>query len=194
MATERRTDEQREQQQTVLDYVTDGGCDLAGLSDTRLGDDATETCRMARGIEARARGEASMKTFEGLDANQRARARLPEPKSDANRRRSTQIGPDSRYSHQTRVTYVICRGSCGSFIYSFIYSFIHSLIHAFTTSAGLRLRGRSCSSGLRGVPDRGSHQRGAAAAGEGQVSCFAADVVPSPLSSSPLPNARSARG
>ena len=74
MATERRTDEQREQQQIVLDYVTDGGCDVAGLGDTRLGDDATEACRMARGIEARARGEALMKTLEGLDATQRAAA------------------------------------------------------------------------------------------------------------------------
>ena len=64
MATERRTDEQREQQQIVLDYVTDGGCDVAGLGDTRLGDDATEACRMARGIEARARGEALMRTLE----------------------------------------------------------------------------------------------------------------------------------
>ena len=70
MATERRTtDEQREQQQIVLDYVTDGGCDVAGLGDTRLGDDATEVCRMARGIEARARDEALMKALEGLDAN-----------------------------------------------------------------------------------------------------------------------------
>jgi len=74
MATERRTDEQREQQQIVLDYVTDGGCDVAGLGDTWLGDDTTEACRMARGIEARARGEALMKTLEGLDANQRAAA------------------------------------------------------------------------------------------------------------------------
>ena len=75
MATERPTDEQREQQQIVLDYVTDGGCGVAGLGDTtRLGDDATETCRMARGIEARARGEALMKTLTGLDANQRAEA------------------------------------------------------------------------------------------------------------------------
>ena len=48
MATERRTDEQREQQQIVLDYVTDGGCGVVGLGDTRLGDDATEACWMAR--------------------------------------------------------------------------------------------------------------------------------------------------
>ena len=74
MATERRTEEQREQQQIVLDYATDGGCDVAGLGDTRLGDDATEACRMARGIEARARGEALTKRLEGLDANQRAAA------------------------------------------------------------------------------------------------------------------------
>ena len=74
MATERRTDEQREQQQIVLDYVTDGGCDVVGLGDTRLGDDATEVCRMARGIEGRARGEALMRTLEGLDARQRAAA------------------------------------------------------------------------------------------------------------------------
>ena len=74
MATERRTDEQREQQQIVLDYITDGGCDVAGLGDTRLGDDATEVCRMARGIEGRARGEALMRTLEGLDAKQRAAA------------------------------------------------------------------------------------------------------------------------
>ena len=74
MATERRTDEQREQQQIVLDYVTDGGSDVAGLGDTRLGDDATETCRMVRGIEARTRGEVLMKTLKGLDANQRAEA------------------------------------------------------------------------------------------------------------------------
>ena len=52
MAAERRTDEQREQQQIVLDYVADGGCDMAGLGDTGLGDDATETCRLARGGEA----------------------------------------------------------------------------------------------------------------------------------------------
>ena len=72
MSTERRTDEQREQQQIVLDYVTDGGCDVVGLGDTRLGDDATETCRivtrMARGTEARARGEAFVRTLAGLDA------------------------------------------------------------------------------------------------------------------------------
>ena len=74
MATERRTDEQREQQQIVLDYVTDGGCDVAELGDTRLGDDATEACRMARGIGARARGEARIKTLEGLGTNQRAAA------------------------------------------------------------------------------------------------------------------------
>ena len=47
---------------------------MAGLSDTRLGDDATETCRIARGTEARARGEALMKAREGLGANQRAAA------------------------------------------------------------------------------------------------------------------------
>jgi hypothetical protein len=74
MATERRTDEQREQQQIVIYYVTDGGCDVAGLGDTRLGDDATEACRMARGIEARARGEDFMRALEGLEANQRAAA------------------------------------------------------------------------------------------------------------------------
>jgi len=74
MATERRTDEQREQQQIVLDYVTDGGCDVAGLGDTRLGDDAAEACRMARVIEARARGEEFTRTLVGLDAKQRAAA------------------------------------------------------------------------------------------------------------------------
>ena len=58
----------------MLDYVTDGGCDVAEISDTRLGDDATEACRMARGIEARARGEEFMRTLEGLDAKQRAAA------------------------------------------------------------------------------------------------------------------------
>ena len=47
---------------------------MAGLGDTRLGDDATEACWMARGIEARARSEALMKALEGLDANQRAAA------------------------------------------------------------------------------------------------------------------------
>ena len=47
---------------------------MARLGDTRLGDDATETCRVARGIEARARGEALMKTLKGLAANQRAEA------------------------------------------------------------------------------------------------------------------------
>ena len=31
MAAERRTDEQREQQQIVLGYVTDGGCDVVEL-------------------------------------------------------------------------------------------------------------------------------------------------------------------
>ena len=46
MATERRNDEQREQQEIVLDYVTYGGRDVTGLGDTRLGDDATETCRI----------------------------------------------------------------------------------------------------------------------------------------------------
>ena len=74
MAAERRTDEQREQQQIVLDYVTDGGCDVAGLGDTRLGDDATETCRVARGIVARTRGEAFMRTLTGLDTAQRTEA------------------------------------------------------------------------------------------------------------------------
>ena len=48
MAAERRTDEQRAQQQIVLDYITNGGCGVIGLGDTRLGDDATKTCRMAR--------------------------------------------------------------------------------------------------------------------------------------------------
>ena len=47
---------------------------MAGLGDTRLGDDATEVCRMARGIEGRARGEALMRTLEGLDSKQRAAA------------------------------------------------------------------------------------------------------------------------
>ena len=47
---------------------------MAGLGDTRLGDDATKACRMARGIEARARGEALMRALEGLDAKQRAAA------------------------------------------------------------------------------------------------------------------------
>ena len=74
MAAERRTDEQREQQQIVLDYVTDGGYDVVGLGDTRLGDDATETCRMAPGVEARARGEAFTRTLTGLDAAERAEA------------------------------------------------------------------------------------------------------------------------
>ena len=74
MAAERRTDEQREQQQIVLGYATDGGCDVVGLGDTRLDDDATETCRLARGGEARARGEASTRTLTGLYAAQRAEA------------------------------------------------------------------------------------------------------------------------
>ena len=67
MATERRTDEQRGQRQFVLDYVTDGGCDVVRLGDTRLGDDATEIFRMARGIEARTPGEALMKTLTVLN-------------------------------------------------------------------------------------------------------------------------------
>ena len=74
MAAERRTDEQRKQQQFVLDYVTYGDCDVAGLGDTRLGDDATETCRVARGIVARTRGEAFMRTLTGLDTAQRTEA------------------------------------------------------------------------------------------------------------------------
>ena len=57
MAAARRTDEQREQHQTVLDYATDRGCGVIGLGGTRLGDDDTETCRMARGVVARAHGE-----------------------------------------------------------------------------------------------------------------------------------------
>ena len=47
MAVERRTDEQKEQQQIVLDYVADGGCDVVGLGDTRLGDDTSEVSRVA---------------------------------------------------------------------------------------------------------------------------------------------------
>ena len=47
---------------------------MVGLGDTRLDDDATETCRLARGGEARARGEASTRTLTGLCAAQRAEA------------------------------------------------------------------------------------------------------------------------
>ena len=74
MAAEKRTDEQREQQQIVLDYVIDGGCDVVGLGDTRLGDDATETCRMARGLVARTRDEAFIRTSTGLGAAKRTEA------------------------------------------------------------------------------------------------------------------------
>ena len=74
MAAVRRTDEQRAQHETVLDYATDRGCDVIGLGGTRLGDDDTETCRMARGIVARARGEeACTRTLVGLDGTQRAK-------------------------------------------------------------------------------------------------------------------------
>ena len=83
MAAERRADEQRERQQIVLGYVTDGGCDVVGLGDTRLDDDATETCRMARGVVARERCEAFTRTLAGLGAAQRAEA-LAE-RSDATR-------------------------------------------------------------------------------------------------------------
>ena len=51
----------------MLDYATDGGCDVVRLGDTRLGDDATEIFRMARGIEARTPGEALMKTLTVLN-------------------------------------------------------------------------------------------------------------------------------
>ena len=71
MATERRTDEQREQQQIVLDYITDGGCDVAGLGDTRLGDDASVACTMARGCEGRAVGQAYMQRLEGMTKSER---------------------------------------------------------------------------------------------------------------------------
>ena len=74
MTTERRTDEQREQQQIALDYITYGGCDVAGLGDTRLGDDASAACAMARGIEGRAAGQAFKRLLEGMAKAQREEA------------------------------------------------------------------------------------------------------------------------
>ena len=75
MAVERRTDDQREQQQIVLDYVADGGCD------TRLGDGASEINRMARGVMGRVHDEALSAKLHGLDAQRRAEARAQHGKA-----------------------------------------------------------------------------------------------------------------
>ena len=75
MAVERRTDDQREQQQIVLDYAADGGCD------TRLGDGASEINRMARGVKGRVHDEALAAKLHGLDAQRRAEARAQHGKA-----------------------------------------------------------------------------------------------------------------
>jgi peptide/nickel transport system substrate-binding protein len=59
MATERRTDEQREQQKIVLDYGTDGGCDVAGLI-TFLADKQSEFLQFIQG---------NIDFISGLDAS-----------------------------------------------------------------------------------------------------------------------------
>ena len=73
--------EQKEQQQIVLDYVADGGCGMVGLGDTRLGDDSSEVCRMARGVMGRVNDEALAEKLSGLDAQQRAEARAQHGKA-----------------------------------------------------------------------------------------------------------------
>ena len=81
MAVERRTDKQKQQQQIVLDYVADGGCDVVGLGDTRLGDDASEVGRMARGVMGRVHDEALTAKLHGPDAQRRAEARAQDGKA-----------------------------------------------------------------------------------------------------------------
>ena len=74
MATERRTDEQREQQQIVLDYITDGGCDVAGLGDTRLGDDAA-ALKTTQGSPRRTATHSKMSFQSSTRTGTRAMAR-----------------------------------------------------------------------------------------------------------------------
>ena len=80
-AAERRTDEQKEQQQIVLDYVADRGCDVVGLGDTRLGDGASEVSRMARAVLGRANDESLSRRLGGLSGPQRAIARTQHGKA-----------------------------------------------------------------------------------------------------------------
>ena len=76
MAAERRSDEQKkQQQQIVLDYAADGGCDVVGLGDTWLGDDASEVSRVARAVMGRANDESVAWRLENLSGQQPAIAR-----------------------------------------------------------------------------------------------------------------------
>ena len=106
MAVERRTDEQKEQQQIVLDNVTDGGCDAVGLGDTRLGDDASEVSRMARGVMVRVHDEALAAKLHGLDAQRRAEARAQHGKARDWRELALGGVP------QRRKRYLVWRGGC----------------------------------------------------------------------------------
>ena len=93
MAAERRTAAQAEQQQVVLDYVADGGCDVVGLGDTRLGNDAAKMNRMARGVVGRISDEQRRRNSAGLSEEQRAVAM-------AQRRKVDKVQWDSAGSHR----------------------------------------------------------------------------------------------
>ena len=93
MTAERRTDEQKEQQLIMLDYVADRGCGVVGLGDTLLGDDASEVSRMARGVMGRVNDEALAVKLRGLDAQRRAKLRAQHGKATGVSWRSDGILP-----------------------------------------------------------------------------------------------------
>jgi len=93
MAAERRTAAQAEQQQGVLNYVADGGCDVVGLEDMRLGDVAAEMSRMARGVTGRTSDEQRRRHSVGLSEEQRAAVMTQ-------RRNATKVQWDSAGSHR----------------------------------------------------------------------------------------------
>ena len=93
MAAERRIAAQAGQQQVVLDYVADGGCDAVELGDTRLGNDAAKMNRMVRGVMGRISDEQRRCDSAGLREEQRAVAM-------AQRRKVGKAQWDSAGSHR----------------------------------------------------------------------------------------------
>ena len=93
MAAERRTAAHAEQQQVVLDYVADGGCDVVGLGGTRLGNDAAKMNRVARSVMGRISDEQRRRDSAGLGEEQRVAIM-------AQRRKVDKVQWDSAGSHK----------------------------------------------------------------------------------------------
>ena len=91
MATERRTAAQAEQQQVVLDYVANGGCNVVGLRNTRLGDDAAKMNRVARGVMGRISDEQRRRDSAGLSEEQCAVAMAQRSSTSFSRQRELRL-------------------------------------------------------------------------------------------------------